>query len=125
MHYAAKTSTNFPFEIQAIMKGQPIVLLWLQTRPITSGHDLCHSAIFRDFLYYVFIIVFLQVLSSMTSAAILKRHLMVWKIFAPKFVFEGAGFLVVSIVSIFMFLFVIRIHSGLEKWIKKLESKVS
>merc|ERR1712115_468869 len=34
----------------------------------------------------------LRLLSAMLAAAVLRRHLMVWKIFAPRFIFEGIGF---------------------------------
>ena len=37
------------------MKLQPIALLCKQTHLITSGPDLCDSAIYRDFLFYLFI----------------------------------------------------------------------
>ena len=33
-----------------------------------------------------------RLLCSMLAAAVLRRHLMVWKIFAPKFIFEVVGF---------------------------------
>ena len=38
------------------MKGYPIVLICKQSRPITFGPDLRHSAVYRDFLYYLFFI---------------------------------------------------------------------
>jgi len=41
----------------------------------------------------------LRLLATMVSAMVLRRHLMVWKIFAPRFVFEAVGFLV-SVVTI-------------------------
>jgi len=36
----------------------------------------------------------LRLLATMLAAIVLRRHLMVWKIFAPRFVFEAVGFLV-------------------------------
>ncbi|XP_062870307.1 GPI ethanolamine phosphate transferase 3 [Trichomycterus rosablanca] len=38
-----------------------------------------------------------QVLASVCAAAILRRHLMVWKVFAPKLMFEASGFVVGSV----------------------------
>jgi len=40
-----------------------------------------------------------KVFCCMLSAAVLRRHLMVWKIFAPKFIFEAVGFMV-SVVAL-------------------------
>lgn len=36
----------------------------------------------------------LKTFSAMLAAALLRRHLMIWKIFAPRFIFEGVGFVV-------------------------------
>ena len=41
----------------------------------------------------------LKMFASMLAAALLRRHLMVWKIFAPRFIFEGVGF-IVSLASV-------------------------
>ncbi|CAJ0964072.1 unnamed protein product, partial [Mesorhabditis belari] len=49
--------------------------------------------------------VAVRALASSAACAILRRHLMVWKIFAPRFIFESIGFLVLlGVVSIFSFL---------------------
>ena len=60
----------------------------------------------------------------MLSAAIHRRHLMVWKIFAPRFVFQGVSFLVVQVVLVFMYLVFLRIDSALSKWLQKLFDEV-
>jgi len=41
----------------------------------------------------------LKTFASMLAAALLRRHLMIWKIFAPRFIFEGVGF-AVSLASV-------------------------
>jgi len=45
---------------------------------------------------------------------------MVWKIFAPRYVYECAAFLVVSVCSVLTYLFVTRVNSCLTKWVKVL-----
>ena len=52
----------------------------------------------------------------MAAAGLHRRHLMVWKIFAPYFIFEGAAFLVTGVTLVFTTLFVLRVHSVLKKW---------
>ena len=68
---------------------------------------------------YLFEISF-QLLGSLSAAGLHKRHLMVWKIFAPRFVFEGASFILVGITSLLVYLIVIRIDRMLEIWVQKL-----
>ena len=46
-------SSTYPDKIKALMKWQPIAFICKQTRPITSGPDLCHSATYRGILYYL------------------------------------------------------------------------
>ena len=45
---------------------------------------------------------------------------MVWKIFAPRFVFEGATFIVIGILSLLTYLLIMRIDSVLTKWVGNL-----
>ncbi|XP_064608437.1 LOW QUALITY PROTEIN: GPI ethanolamine phosphate transferase 3-like [Liolophura sinensis] len=74
------------------------------------------TAIFRLFLS---IILFqcLKLFASMCAAALHRRHLMVWKIFAPRFVFEAtSSFLVFELCSL-MYLFVLRVDSALNRWV--------
>ena len=58
----------------------------------------------------------------MLAATIHRRHLMVWKIFAPRFIFEGVSFIVTSIVLISVFCFVLRVDSVLKHWCLLLEN---
>lgn len=50
-----------------------------------------------------------QLLACMACAGWHRRHLMVWKIFAPKFIFEAISFIVVTFTVIFSLVFVTRI----------------
>ena len=62
----------------------------------------------------------LQVLSAMLAAFIHRRHLMVWKIFAPHLVYEAAGFAVVCALLLGVLAFVARVDSKLNQWVKAL-----
>jgi phosphatidylinositol glycan class O len=59
--------------------------------------------------------------ASMIACTILCRHLMVWKIFAPRFIYEGIASYITFIAIIVGFLILIRVH----KSVKKLVDKVS
>lgn len=57
----------------------------------------------------------------MLAATIHCRHLMVWKIFAPKFIFEAIS-LFVTIPSVLLgYVVLIRVNSAVKKLIKGLE----
>jgi len=55
------------------------------------------------------------------SAAILRRHLMVWKIFAPAFIYEGASFILTSLISILSYIIFIRLHKAVKYYIRDFE----
>ncbi|XP_041100164.1 GPI ethanolamine phosphate transferase 3-like isoform X1 [Polyodon spathula] len=61
-----------------------------------------------------------QLLASVCAAAILRRHLMVWKIFAPKFIFEASGFAVTSVCLLLGLALVMRVDSAVSDWFKRL-----
>ena len=63
-----------------------------------------------------------QLLATSCSAALHRRHLMVWKIFAPRFVFEGVSFLLTTAVLFASFVAILRIDQALRSWFKKLET---
>eukprot|EP00088_Acartia_fossae_P025567 TRINITY_DN26391_c1_g1_i7.p2 TRINITY_DN26391_c1_g1~~TRINITY_DN26391_c1_g1_i7.p2 ORF type:complete len:215 (+),score=26.96 TRINITY_DN26391_c1_g1_i7:1015-1659(+) len=54
-----------------------------------------------------------KVFCCMLAAAVLRRHLMVWKIFAPKFIFEAVGFLVALLVLAATLLLMRRVYNAL------------
>ncbi|KAM4719189.1 GPI ethanolamine phosphate transferase 3 [Anableps anableps] len=66
-----------------------------------------------------------QVFSSVCAAAILRRHLMVWKVFAPKLMFEASGFLVSSTFLLIGVTLVLRIDVAVSRWFKRLIPDVS
>ncbi|XP_041825185.1 GPI ethanolamine phosphate transferase 3 [Melanotaenia boesemani] len=61
-----------------------------------------------------------QVFSSVCAAAILRRHLMVWKVFAPKLMFEASGFLVSSVFLLIGVTLVLRVDVAVGSWFKRL-----
>lgn len=61
-----------------------------------------------------------KVFATMLAATIHCRHLMVWKIFAPKFIFEAIS-LFVTIPSVLLgYVLLIRINSAVNKLVKAL-----
>ncbi|GAB1606203.1 GPI ethanolamine phosphate transferase 3-like [Argonauta hians] len=74
------------------------------------------------FLLYTRLFLFsaLALLSSMCAAALHRRHLMVWKIFAPRFIFAAAMCAVVFVTSLLTFLLMARVQAALSRWFQKL-----
>jgi phosphatidylinositol glycan class O len=60
-------------------------------------------------------------LGTALAATILRRHLMVWKIFAPRFIFESAGFVVSALSVIAGYALVVRILSATSRYYKRLD----
>ncbi|OWF39015.1 GPI ethanolamine phosphate transferase 3-like [Mizuhopecten yessoensis] len=67
----------------------------------------------------------IKVLGAVCAAGLHRRHLMVWKIFAPRFVFEAVSCFTVFGMCLLMFLFVMRVNQTLASWVKVLEPKKS
>ncbi|XP_040915515.1 GPI ethanolamine phosphate transferase 3 [Toxotes jaculatrix] len=61
-----------------------------------------------------------QVFASVCAAAILRRHLMVWKVFAPKLMFEASGFLVSSVFLLIGVTLVLRVDVAVGRWFKRI-----
>ncbi|XP_030006067.1 GPI ethanolamine phosphate transferase 3 [Sphaeramia orbicularis] len=61
-----------------------------------------------------------QVFASVCAAAILRRHLMVWKVFAPKLMFEASAFLVSSVSLLIGVTLVLRVDVAVSRWFKRL-----
>ena len=59
-------------------------------------------------------------LGTMLAAGTLRRHLMVWKIFAPRFVFEAVGFAVLALALLLSVAMALRVHGALDGFVKKL-----
>uniref|UniRef100_A0A4W3IHM7 GPI ethanolamine phosphate transferase 3, catalytic subunit n=1 Tax=Callorhinchus milii TaxID=7868 RepID=A0A4W3IHM7_CALMI len=66
-----------------------------------------------------------QLLASVCAAAMLRRHLMVWKIFAPKFLFDALSFVVMSVFLLITFSFMMRVDVVVSNWFKELILKQS
>ena len=62
-----------------------------------------------------------RMISTVLAAAILRRHLMVWKIFAPNFIFETVGFFVSLISVVIGFIIFNRVLSVLNRWYYKIQ----
>lgn len=65
----------------------------------------------------------IKALASMLACTILCRHLMVWKIFAPRFIYEGIGSYVSFIAIIFGFMLLMRIHWSVKLLVDKINKK--
>lgn len=82
-----------------------------------------------DLLYYgmftlctKFILFFgFRIFSCMLSVTASSRHLMMWKIFAPKFIFEGLGMFAALPCIFLSYLFIIRITVQLERLLLRIE----
>lgn len=61
-----------------------------------------------------------KVMASMIACTILCRHLMVWKIFAPRFIYEGIGSYVSFIAIILGFMILMRIHVSVKSMVDKI-----
>ncbi|CAH1253896.1 PIGO [Branchiostoma lanceolatum] len=72
-------------------------------------------------LYSMFLIFnIIKLGGTMVSAGHLRNHLMVWNIFAPRYVFEGVSFLVVCIAMLLSYLLLLRVDHTLAGWVGKL-----
>ncbi|KAK9532894.1 hypothetical protein VZT92_010257 [Zoarces viviparus] len=77
------------------------------------------SALLQLSTRYLFVLG-AQVFASVCAAAILRRHLMVWKVFAPKLMFEASGFLVSSASLLIGVTLVLRVDVAVSRWFKRL-----
>ncbi|XP_029921447.1 GPI ethanolamine phosphate transferase 3 [Myripristis murdjan] len=77
------------------------------------------SALLQLSTRYLFILG-AQVFASVCAAAILRRHLMVWKVFAPKLMFEASGFLVSCVFLLIGVTLVSRVDMAVGRWFKRL-----
>ncbi|XP_054666286.1 GPI ethanolamine phosphate transferase 3 isoform X2 [Grus americana] len=71
-------------------------------------------------LKYLFVLG-TQLLACVCAAMILRRHLMVWKVFAPKFLFESLGFVVSSICLLLGISLVMRVDCAVSTWFSQLQ----
>ncbi|XP_029423805.1 GPI ethanolamine phosphate transferase 3 isoform X2 [Nannospalax galili] len=78
-----------------------------------------NAALLQLGLKYLFVLG-VQILACALAASILRRHLMVWKVFAPKFIFEAIGFIVSSVGLLLGIALVMRVDGALSSWFRKL-----
>ena len=64
-----------------------------------------------------------KILAAMLACTILCRHLMVWKIFAPRFIYEGIASYVSFFAIVIGFLFLLRVHYSVNKLVDKINKK--
>lgn len=89
---------------------------------LQENPEMFSTALLQLGMRYLFVYG-VQLLASVCAAAILRRHLMVWKIFAPKFLFEALGFIVMNIYLVITFCFVMRVDVGVNTWFKGLQKQ--
>ncbi|XP_012284367.1 GPI ethanolamine phosphate transferase 3 isoform X2 [Orussus abietinus] len=77
-----------------------------------------HAAVFSAAGRYL-LIHGIRTFCCMFAATIHCRHLMVWKIFAPKLIFEGIALIVTTCSILASFVLIIRIHLRVEKLITR------
>ncbi|XP_032532243.1 GPI ethanolamine phosphate transferase 3 isoform X2 [Chiroxiphia lanceolata] len=77
------------------------------------------AALLQLGLKYLFVLG-TQLLACVCAAMILRRHLMVWKVFAPKFLFESLGFVVSSICLLLGISLVMRVDCAVSTWFSQL-----
>nr|XP_021527208.1 GPI ethanolamine phosphate transferase 3 isoform X3 [Aotus nancymaae] len=78
-----------------------------------------YAALLQLGLKYLFILG-VQILACALAASILRRHLMVWKVFAPKFIFEAVGFIVSSVGLLLGIALVMRVDGAVSSWFRQL-----
>ncbi|KAM4640260.1 GPI ethanolamine phosphate transferase 3 isoform 3-T4 [Amazona ochrocephala] len=78
------------------------------------------TALLQLGLKYLFVLG-AQLLACVCAAMILRRHLMVWKVFAPKFLFESLGFVVSSICLLLGISLVMRVDCAVSTWFSRLQ----
>ncbi|KAG5678197.1 hypothetical protein PVAND_007890 [Polypedilum vanderplanki] len=61
-----------------------------------------------------------KTLASMIACTILCRHLMVWKIFAPRFIYEGIASYISFIAILIGFMLLIRVHKSVKSLVNKI-----
>ncbi|XP_049567596.1 GPI ethanolamine phosphate transferase 3 isoform X4 [Orcinus orca] len=78
-----------------------------------------NAALLQLGLKYLFVLG-IQILACALAASILRRHLMVWKVFAPKFIFEAVGFIVSSVGLCLGIALVMRVDGAVSSWFRQL-----
>ncbi|XP_044513209.1 GPI ethanolamine phosphate transferase 3 isoform X2 [Gracilinanus agilis] len=101
-------------EVEGEKEEEPLMEMRLRDSP----HHF-NAALLQLGLKYLFILG-VQVLACVLAASILRRHLMVWKVFAPKFIFEAVGFVVSSLGLLLGVALVMWVDRAVGSWFKRL-----
>ncbi|XP_076050603.1 phosphatidylinositol glycan anchor biosynthesis class O isoform X2 [Oratosquilla oratoria] len=86
--------------------------------------EATHSALWRTSLSYISLHAF-KVICTMVAALVLRRHLMVWKIFAPHVIFEAAGLVVTCVSVLAGNLIFLCVFKKVDRWTEELSRKHS
>ncbi|EDV26994.1 uncharacterized protein TRIADDRAFT_22857 [Trichoplax adhaerens] len=70
--------------------------LWKKYRKGVNREIICYSSFFEIVVYFI-LFCGIKVFSAAIAAAVLRRHLMAWKIFAPRLLFEVSSFIITSL----------------------------
>ncbi|XP_006898615.1 PREDICTED: GPI ethanolamine phosphate transferase 3 [Elephantulus edwardii] len=95
-------------------KEEPLMEMRLRDAP----HHFS-AALLQLGLKYLFVLG-IQIQACTLAASILRRHLMVWKVFAPKFIFEAMGFIVSSVGLLLGIALVMRVDGAVSSWFRQL-----
>nr|XP_018670604.1 GPI ethanolamine phosphate transferase 3-like isoform X2 [Ciona intestinalis] len=108
----------------------PLLLLWPITRRRQRDNSVCDNEFdfmtlqcFWNSIHDLFMkhtmLHCMKMFCCMVASFILRRHLMVWQIFAPRYLFELLSFFVVCLTSVFIYFFIIRVVCCVERWVEK------
>ncbi|KAK3097761.1 hypothetical protein FSP39_012915 [Pinctada imbricata] len=80
--------------------------------------DTLRKLLFR-LLSCIFIFHGIKIFGATCAACLHRRHLMVWKIFAPRFVFQAMSCFTMFGISMLMYLLIMRVDKSLDVWVSK------
>ncbi|XP_071502942.1 GPI ethanolamine phosphate transferase 3-like [Diadema antillarum] len=118
----------------------PLILIWPFTRGLWATGQKVNSeeeqqgelnlhtysaeatrALFQTCLMFL-VFQACDLMGTMVAAAILRRHLMAWSVFAPRFIFQGVSFCLVTPTVLITFLFFTNIKRRLSRWVESIAS---
>lgn len=102
---------------EELCEEEPMMEMRLRESP-----ERFSAALLQLGLKYLFVLG-MQLLACVGAAMVLRRHLMVWKVFAPKFLFEALGFVVSSVCLLLGISLVLRVDCALSAWFQRLRPR--
>jgi len=97
-----------PLEVEALCRLAALYQQQRRTAPVDVMRQSCWGHVFV-----------LQLIGCITAAFLHRRHLMVWQIFASRFLYESLSFLVVCVTSALTYIYLGRVERSLQLWITK------